>query len=143
MSPPQVCSCWNRIMTSLPHEIFNFVWDSQIPDVVPEVFVLNLRCLRPFPSTSRFNNRYSYLQEYCPLCVHNQNKISSMGCLDNGIFLMSLASSRTNRPLIISSFHVCVSSLISTSTAASSYPSKIGEDTRVGCLIGSHICCQI
>ena len=29
------------------------------------------------------------------------------------------------------------------SNVASSHLSKTGEDTRVGCLIGNHVCCQI
>ena len=51
----------------------------------------------PSSSTSCFKNRYTDLQ-YCPLCVHGQNSMSSAGCLDNEIFLMSSASLGTNRP---------------------------------------------
>ena len=105
---------------------------------------LSSTCAASDPSslTSCFKNQYTDLQ-YCPLCVHGQNSMSSAGCLNNEIFLMSSTSLGTNRPSITSSFHVRVSSLISTSTVASSHPSKIGDDTRVGCLIGSHVCCQI
>lgn len=90
-----------------------------------------------------FKNRYSDLHEYFPLCVHGQNNLSSIECLDKGIFLISSASSSTNNLSISFLFQVQLPSLINTSTFVSSQPSITGDWTQVGCLSGNQVYCQI
>ena len=108
------------------------------------------RIVSPFCSTtclgsssSIFKNRYPDLQEYWPFWVHGQNSLSSVGCFERGIFLMSSASSGANKPAIRSSFQVRFSSSIRTSTVVSSQPSRIGDMARVGGFDGSQVCCHI
>ena len=102
------------------------------------------------PASSSFKKRYLDLDEYCPSSTIGQNAESFAACFAKGfiiiiiiIIIIKSASYGAKIPSIISWFQVLVSEIIKESTVASAIESRIGELIFGGCLIGSHLCCQI
>ena len=99
------------------------------------------------PASSSFKKRYPDLDEYCPSSTIGQNAESFAACFAKGfiiiIIIIKSASYGAKIPSIISWFQVLVSKIFKESIVAFAIESRIGELFFSGCLIGSHLCCQI
>ena len=99
------------------------------------------------PASSSFKKRYPDLDEYCPSSTIGQNTESFAACFAKGFFffffIIKSASYGAKIPSIISWFQVLVSKIFKESIVAFAIESRIGELIFSGCLIGSHLCCQI
>ena len=104
------------------------------------------------PASFSFKKRYPNLDEYCPSSTIGQNTESFAACFVKGFLFLFLfylfyiiksAFCGAKIPSIISRFQVLVSKIFKESTVAFAIESRIGELIFSGCLIGSHLCCQI